>query len=240
MNLIIIGLGGTGSHLLLPLYQYLQYEKNIFDSIILVDGDKYEMKNQSRQVVPELENKAIATANLYRNKFDKVNTIFVDKYMNEENISSIIQEDDVVLICVDNHKTRKVIETYCQTLKNILVINGGNELYDGNVMIYQKKDSVNITPLFTEMHPELLDSKDKSPEEMSCQELAESSPQIGIVNATIADIMRRNLFAIFHNGIKHYEIFVNCLTASERRIKFDDITTKIQIKLEDNINEGNR
>lgn len=229
MNLIIVGLGGIGSHLLLPIYQYLQYEKNIFEEIILVDGDKYEEKNKSRQVVIDYDNKAIVTADYYRKQFDKVITTFFDQYITSDNISKIITNNDIVLLCVDNHKTRKVFENYCKELDNITIISGGNELYDGNIMIFNRINKENITPLFTELHPEIIDSKDKSPEEMSCEELLESSPQIGIVNATISDIMRRNLFAILHKGIRHYEIFVNCLTATERRIKFNDINKIIKL-----------
>lgn len=232
MNLVVIGLGGINSHFLLPVYQYLQYENNIFDSLILVDGDKYELKNESRQIVPDLDNKAIATTKMYRDKFDGVTTTFYDKYINESNINKVIKNNDVIILGVDNHKTRKVVQDYCKKLENITIISGGNELHDGNVMIFNRKDNITITPLFTELHPEILNSKDKSPEEMSCEELAQSEPQIGLVNATIADAMRRTLYALINNQIRYYEIFINCLTGSTRTIKFDDINKSINIKPE--------
>ena len=224
MALKIIGLGGIGSHLITPLFQYLNYNDNtLFNEIWLIDGDTYEPKNLARQVVVSLENKAIAQKKYCKEMYNKLNFSFVDKYVNADNISNIIFDDDIVLLCVDNNKTRKLFEDYSKELENITIISGGNELTDGNILILQKVDGKYTTPLFTDLHPELLNPTDKSPDELSCQELSESAPQISIVNATIADMMRRTLFAMTCRGIKYHEVFINCETGMDRFVRQDEI-----------------
>ena len=220
MKLIIVGLGGIGSHLLLPLMQYVNYEEKVFDEIWLVDGDSYEDKNNRRQhVVKNLENKAIAQVEYYREVFPNLTLMFIDKYINTDNISKIVSDGDVVLLCVDNNKTRKLFEDYFDKVDNLTVISGGNELYDGNIMITHKVQGELQSPLFSEMHSELANPQDKSPDEMSCEELEESAPQIGIVNATVGDLMRRTLYAMISGrGINYDEIFVNCQTGNERTV----------------------
>lgn len=220
MKLIIVGLGGIGSHLLLPLMQYINYEEDSFNEVWFVDGDTYETKNLKRQhVVRNNENKALAQMNYYRELFPNQTIMYVDKYINIDNISKIVSDDDVVLLCVDNNKTRKLFEDYFENINTLTVISGGNELYDGNVMITQKVKGEFTSRKFSEMHPELSEPTDRSPDEMSCEELEDSAPQIGIVNATVGDLMRRTLYAMMSGrGINYDEIFVNCQTGMEKAV----------------------
>ena len=234
MKLIIVGLGGIGSHLLLPLMQYINYEQKVFAEVWFIDGDTYEEKNFKRQhVAKNKENKALAQMDYYKEIFPKLTISYVDKYVNEDNISRIVKDGDVVLLCVDNNKTRKLFEDYTDKLKNITIISGGNELYDGNIMIMQKKDEQMLTRKFSELHPELKNPTDKSPDEMSCEELEESAPQIGLVNATVADLMRRTLYAMISGrGINYDEIFVNCNTGMEKANTIPEIINRLQIQNE--------
>ena len=197
--------------------------------ISIVDGDKYEEKNLNRQTVFTFENKAISCVKYYREMFTEINLSFFDKYVNKDNISSLVSDEDVVLVCVDNNKTRMIVEEHIKTLDNVTVINGGNELYDGNVLIMQKVKGELLTPLFSDVHPEIADGKDKSPEEMSCEELSKSEPQISIVNASIAEVIRRTLFAMTRKGIDFYEVFVNCETGNTRNVKIKDLKNKLTI-----------
>ncbi len=220
MKLVIVGLGGIGSHLLLPLMQYINFEEKVFDEVWFVDGDTYESKNERRQhVVKNNENKAFAQMEHYRDMFPTLIVMHVDKYINADNIGKVVADGDVVLLCVDNNKTRKLFEDHFETVDNLTVINGGNELVDGNVMITQKVNKEFTSRKFSEIHPELLNPTDRSPEDMSCSELEEAEPQIGIVNATVGDLMRRTLYAMLSGrGIRYDEIFVNCETGMEKAI----------------------
>ena len=218
MRIVVIGIGGIGSHLLLPLLQYLK-NKDFCRETILVDGDHYEIKNKDRQFVPEIgTNKADATARYYQENGFNVGSI--PEYVNSSNISHIIRDDDVVFLCVDNNATRKLIDQHILNMNNVTLITGGNELYDGNVQILQVRDGEIETPTMIELHPEIENPEDRSPEDMSCEELQISQPQISIVNAGIADIMRRIFFGMLIDGIGYYEVFVNFKNGNIRNVRF--------------------
>jgi len=231
MKLTIVGLGGIGSHLLLPLIQYLNFENNIFEEIWFIDGDKYEEKNIKRQHVTAMDNKATSQVKYYRDMFKNITLMSVDSYITPDNIHKVVADGDVVLLCVDNNKTRKLFEDYFEKVDNLTVISGGNELYDGNIMITQKVKGEFTSRKFSELHPELAEPSDKSPHEMSCEELSVSSPQISIVNATVADLMRRTLYAMMAGrGINYDEIFVNCSSGMEKAVLNENIKERLVIK----------
>ena len=231
MKLVFVGLGGGGTRLCQTLMQYFHYEKNVYDEIWLVDGDSYEERNKSRQFFIHDGNKAISQAKYYRDLYDSLSIMFIDKYITPKNINKIIADGDTVLLGVDNHKTRKLFQDYFEQVENLTVISGANELTDGNVMIMHKVDGELLTRTFSEMHPELENPVDKSPHEMNCEEKAVSHPQIGLVNATIADAQARILYAMTAGrGIDFDEKFVNCLTAMERAVPNEKTTERLVIK----------
>ena len=219
MKLIIIGMGGIGSHLVYPLFQYLNYVDELgIGEVMLVDGDKYEEKNKSRQLVSSIGmNKAVSSRDRYTQEFPKLRITADPRYVNEENIEEMVDDGDIVLLCVDNNKTRMLLQEYAIKLNNLIVISGGNELYDGDVQFLVKRKGVFLTPTFTEKHPEIASGSDKHPDELSCEELSTGgAPQISIVNAAIADAMRRVLFAYFHGGVGYHEVFINTATGNLR------------------------
>jgi len=232
-KLIIVGLGGIGSHLVAPLLQFLNYEKNYFNDIWLVDGDKYEEKNLNRQLFSDFENKALTQARHYNNLYNNININFIDKYITEDNINKIVKDDDVVLLCVDNNATRKMFDNYISNdnIKNLTIINGGNEYYDGGIMVMVKQSGVMITKTFSELHPEILEDVDKNPNELSCDELSntEGGSQLGIINASVADLMRIALFSmIAGRGIKYEEVLINGLTGVTR-VMASDLVKRIKL-----------
>jgi len=220
MNIVIIGIGGIGTHLLYPLLQYLRGE-DFYENIILVDGDKFESKNKDRQIVPIIGvNKADATARYYRELGFELNSY--PEYLTKDNIKRIIHEGDVVLVCVDNNATRKMLDISLHGYDELTVISGGNELHDGNVQVVQVKEGMHTTPTMIENHPEIGKPTDKNPNDMSCQELQHSQPQISVVNAGIADIMRRVFFGLHMEGIDYNETYVNFKNGNIRNVKLGD------------------
>jgi hypothetical protein len=82
----------------------------------------------------------------------------------------------------------------------------------------------------SDVHPEMMNPTDKSPDEMSCEELQHSQPQIGIVNAGISDVMRRMFFGLINKGINYYETYVNFNNGNIRNVQLENGNTlKIQI-----------
>jgi molybdopterin/thiamine biosynthesis adenylyltransferase len=188
MRIIIVGLGGIGSILSEKLARYLKHITDEQFNLIFMDGDDYETKNLVRQEFETYGNKAEVKAAEIFNKFE----IPVKPYpyfINGDNIDAIIQGNDIVMLCVDNHKTRRLVSNYCSLLDNITLISGGNDFIDGNVQIYVRRNGQDITADLTTYHPEIKEPKDKSPEDMSCEELEKSEPQLYFTNLTVATIM---------------------------------------------------
>jgi molybdopterin/thiamine biosynthesis adenylyltransferase len=208
MKIVIIGLGGVGSILCDNLARYLNYS-DINASVSLVDGDYYETRNSERQTFIRLGDKAVVKCAEMSLKFNNVSFQDFNEFINEDNVSSLITEDSIVFLCVDNHISRKIISDYCQTLNNITIISGGNEYTDGNVQLYQRKGGVNVTASLTEYHPEIEYPEDQSPEDMSCEELSHSEPQLLFTNLTVATIMCWMFYAIHKEKdvTKHGEVY---------------------------------
>lgn len=189
LGIVIIGLGGVGSILSERLCRFLNFSKDLTADILLVDGDEYETKNFERQEFTRMGNKADIKATELTMKFSNIRFDVFDAFISEENIGEVIIEGDIVFLCVDNHKSRMIVSNYCKKLKDITLISGGNEYTDGNVQIYLRKGGKDLTPDLCAYHPEIENPDDKLPDEMSCQELSESEPQLYFTNLGVATFM---------------------------------------------------
>jgi len=213
MDITVIGLGGVGSILVERLCRFLNFSQDTGAELLLVDGDSYEQKNYERQEFTRLGNKADIKATELSVKFSKLGFDAFEKYITEENVSEVIREGDIVFICVDNHKTRMIVSNYCKGLKNITLISGGNELTDGNVQLYVRRDDKDITPDLCKYHPEIATPDDKLPTEMSCEELSVSEPQLYFANLGVATIMCWTFYnAIIKESYERSEIYFDMLT----------------------------
>lgn len=201
----VVGTGGIGLCLLPTLCRYLNYNGEKYPSVevSLIDGDSFEERNRERQDFVEVGPKASMTAVEYRGKFPRL--MFWDHpvYIADHNIIQMVREHDVVLLCVDNHKTRKLISDRAEELNNVTVISGGNDWTDGNVLIHIRRDGKNLTPpLANKYHPEIVNPADKNPAEVEqkpdgCAEIAVAEPQLLITNNYIA----ANMLAAFFNVV---------------------------------------
>lgn len=189
MNIVIVGLGGIGSILCERLARFLKYSAEPGVSLLLVDGDSYEAKNLERQDFTRMGNKAEVKAADLKMQFSRLNVSSFPAFVNDTNLAQVIKEGSIVFLCVDNHKTRMIVSNYCKALTDITLISGGNDLIDGNVQIYIRKDGKDLTPDLCSYHPEIANPDDKSPEEMSCEELSVSEPQLYFANLGVATIM---------------------------------------------------
>lgn len=182
----VIGLGGIGTHLIGPLCRYL--ESSMTETrITLIDGDSFESGNAERQDFPALGNKALVTAHRIKNLFPNLRIEAKPWYITEENAFLCIKDGDVVFLCVDNHKTRKLVCDRLSELNEALLISGGNEYADGNIQVYVRREGKDVCPPITYLHPEIETPKDRSPAEMSCEELSKSgAPQLIFTNLVAA------------------------------------------------------
>jgi molybdopterin/thiamine biosynthesis adenylyltransferase len=221
MNVVIIGLGGIGSIISEKVLRYLHTDPTSRGHrLTFIDGDEYEEKNLIRQDFLVWGNKAKSKYDELNDRFINVSLGFRDYFINEKNIYLTIQENDIIFLCVDNHKSRKVVSDYCKTLQNVTLISGGNEYTDGNAQLYVRRGGVDITPDLCAYHPEIRNSLDKSPEQMSCIELQAAAPQLYFTNMSVATMM----LWLFYNSIVRSDF-------SKSEVYFDMVSMSADSKI---------
>ena len=114
----------------------------------------------------------------------------------------------MVFGCPDNHPTRRVIEDYANTVPTITAIIGGNEAADdpsggtyGSVVLYRRESGIDITPMPSLAHPELLVDP-KITRKLGCELQIPSSPQLLFTNLAVASAML-SLFYASQQGFNH-------------------------------------
>lgn len=198
-RIVVIGLGGIGSILARYLVLFLASLPEEF-RVLLVDGDAFEPNNTYRMDVPSFENKAVAMSAEIGERFGREGLVIRSRsqYLNRENQEDLIREGDFVLLCVDNHATRKLASDRVGELQNAVLISAGNDGVGegergtyGNVQIYARRNGETAcgAPL-DHFHPEIASPQDVSPDEMDCMELAaQGAPQLLPINLAMASAM---------------------------------------------------
>lgn len=220
-KIIIIGMGGIGQWLIDPLclrLAHLQREnKNPFEKILLVDGGEYKERKAYRQKFHRLGNKAEVNLERLQREFPALQFEAAPFYLigtddapieamedRVVRVDELIGEEDWIILCVDNAKTRNRVDTFCSTLKIVKLFNGGNNLTDGATQVYIRRGGRDITPSLCQLHPDTIgDLKEKAPYEMSCEELEASGvPQIIGANLFAATL----LYQLFDNELERQKI----------------------------------
>ena len=188
---VVIGAGGTASHLIHALVQYLQEG----DLIHIWDADVVEEKNLKRQLFYPFE---VGThkAEAFAKRWADVIEAHV-AYVGEDNIERVIKDDDTVLICADNMAVRRLINERAKQLDNVVIINGGNEKISGSVQVYERSEGKNVTPPLDFASPEFDPSNDEVDRSaLSCAEIAvlPGGEQTIIANQTVAALMMAALW----------------------------------------------
>lgn len=210
-RVVFIGLGGIGMPCAKTAATFLaglqRAQPDQETSLLLCDGDSFSPSNTYRMEVTEFSNKAEAIGVELLDRCLDVRNFSVrwrNEYVTADNIAEIIQEGDCVLLAVDNHATRKLVGEYCQTLKNVVLISGGNDGVEdgslgtyGNVQVHVREDGQDLTAPITRFHPEIENPQDKAPGEMDCVELAAAGvPQIALVNHAVASAINSSLMRL--------------------------------------------
>lgn len=222
-RVVIIGLGGLGSNLIEPLCRTVAFatdEERAPKRVILIDGKAYKERNRERQKFSALANKAEATADWLKPLFPELDIEVKPYFVDSNNILALIRSGDIVFLGCDNHATRNLISAHVDSLDDALLISGGNELYDGNVQIYERREGRTVTPSLLFQHPEIENPSDRNPAELSCEELAKAGePQILAVNLTVATLMLNSFTLWLASGsVPYYEIYFDLRTGNARPV----------------------
>ncbi len=191
---VIIGAGGTASHLMHALVQYVNATPE--SGVIHVwDADTVELRNLERQSFYENEigmHKAAAFARRWPNT-----VVSHLQYVGADNIERVIQSGDTVLICADNMAIRRIINTRAKKLEDVTVINGGNEEFTGSVQLFERTNALNLTPPLDFASPEFDPANDEVDRStLSCAQIAvlPGGEQTIVANQTVAALMMAALW----------------------------------------------
>ena len=226
-NIVLLGAGGTGGQVLAQVAKIkalgLDNSKIGNFDLTLVDGDEVESKNCTRQNFFEMDiggNKAEILAARYGEAYG-TDIGYVDHYIEGEDelakiVGSSVGATPIIIGCVDNHKTRLMIDKVFTKTNGIFWVDSGNEEFGGQVVcgynnrrgsreIRRVGTDINTRmrrqrdfmksfrfdlPSVTEIYPEIGRKSDlKFNSELSCAERAESSPQNIIVNSMAAQVV---------------------------------------------------
>jgi molybdopterin/thiamine biosynthesis adenylyltransferase len=213
----LIGVGGIGCALAPFLARYLQSERRVTGEefrVTLVDGDVFETGNAARQSFETLGNKARVKASELARSFPDLSFRAIPEFVTAQSLPRLISPGDLVFLAVDNHATRRAVSRRCEELSDVVLISGGNGLTDGNVQIYVRQHGHDMTLPLTRFHPEIADPKDKSPAEMSCEELAATAaPQLLFMNLAVASAMLNALYAWRSGRLSYGEVYLDIVQA---------------------------
>lgn len=227
-RIAIIGNGGIGSNLVVPLMKFLKTMNRMGYNhpvdILICDGDIVEKKNLERQdfVLSDIKSKkAKVTADFLSSSHPvpNVDVYPIAEYIKEENLD-FVGDGTVLFVGVDNYVTRKVIEDAIKKIEGeVLVIFGGNEYDDGDVNVIHKTKEGFQTPLYSQKHPEI-NKRDRFPDEIGCEEAAKiSSPQLIFANMTVANYMLEAFYEWVTNKIQWHEKMFDLKTGNVRVVK---------------------
>jgi molybdopterin/thiamine biosynthesis adenylyltransferase len=228
-NIKVIGLGGVGGIVARYACLFLASASEPV-CLTLIDGDAFEPANASRMFFASSGNKAaVVRDDLLDALGDFTITLAaVEEYAAPENLDRLIGERDCVLLCVDNHATRKLVSDHCATLRDVCLISGGNDGVGkdgsgsvqrgtyGNVQIYLREQGVDRTPPLSAYHPEIANPADPLPTQLSCGAALIATPQILFTNVATASAML-NAFLLEVSGARGYS--EACFDIAEARMQ---------------------
>lgn len=196
-NIVVVGAGGTGSWLLPPLTRFLAAE-GFGGRLYIADGDAYSEGNLLRQEFSTDDigqNKANVWGAKLRRQYMGLNINSFPQYISDENLVDFKEERSVFLLCVDNHGARARITRLAKTLRDVVVISGGNEMFDGNVHIYVRRKGEDLSKDVVYDHSEIAKGEEtgRGDPTKGC-DFATAGSQLLVANFWSAAFM----FASFH------------------------------------------
>lgn len=195
----VIGVGGTGGHLAAPLARLVAYHPNTQNAkIIFIDGDEFEEKNITRQLVGEAQvglNKARAMVDFCAYQ-GLMNTECKEDFISASTFVPMLRRasSPMIVCCVDNDATRlailKSIQSTCEG--DFFFISPGNsdgtETVKGQTLYWGRVDGSNVGVNPADVYPNIENPQDSIPHKGSCALNAPSRPQLIAANFFAASI----------------------------------------------------
>lgn len=228
LSVLVIGAGGTGSHVLTSLAR-MNATLNALDHpglhVTVYDDDVVSDANIGRQL--------FSASDIGRYKADvlieRINRHFSLDWVAEPMRWNADRQYNIIMSCVDNIKTRRDIskaigkESYNNFRGNYYWMDFGNENDVGQVILGGHNGRVskgtNKLPNVRQMFPKFLKGKDKK-DIPSCSVAESIAKQDLFVNSLLAQLGCNILWKLFRQGyIEHHGAFMNLETLTVKPIK---------------------
>ena len=210
-SVLIVGAGGLGS----PVAIYLAALG--IGKIGIIDKDKIEMSNLSRQVIFTTHDLKKNKSSIAIKKIKKINPdIKVKSFntiLNIKNINKIAKNYDLVVDGSDNFRTRFTINDYCLKTKKILV-SGAISKFDGQV--YTFNFSNKKSPCLRCFIPNM----PMNPDVDNCEYEGVLGPLGGIIGSIQANEVVKEVLQI-GRSLCGYILIINALTLNFRKVKLN-------------------
>ncbi|WP_258112175.1 ThiF family adenylyltransferase, partial [Alicyclobacillus sp. SP_1] len=228
-NVVLIGVGGTGGYVLQQMARLLYSLKEQGASVpdvLLVDGDTVEEKNLLRQYfLPHDVGKKKATvlAERYARAYG-LSIAAYPHYLTKEadgQPTGILEHGDVVVACVDNGSTRRLLHEQLNRHHDVVYIDSGNSAvampehpehldryqlahlknsgWEGQVVVGVRRHGQTVLPFPGEVFPDLIE-EDHFPTEVRCGEVSVSNPQRLMTNLMAATTVMMLLHTLLADG----------------------------------------
>ena len=222
VKVVVVGAGGTGSHMLMGLAQLhhamlaLGHPGGL--DVVVYDSDTVSHTNVGRQM--------FFPSDVGRNKADVlVHRINMAMGVNWKAMPERFEEPesatDLLIGCVDNRATRGLIHA-CNLFTAMYWLDMGNTSHGGQIILGQigkHKTLPNIGDLFPETIDASLDGGDDTP---SCSMAEALEKQSLFINRAMALYGLNLLSELFRHGtIDYHGVFVNLKTARTTPLKID-------------------
>jgi molybdopterin/thiamine biosynthesis adenylyltransferase len=151
-KVLVIGTGGLGC----PVIQYLVAAG--VGQIGIVDGDTVSLSNLQRQILyaeKEIgQSKAEIAASKMRNLNKFVEILTYNEFLTSESADKIFPNYDLVVGCTDSYSTRYLIDKK-SIEHNIPFIHGAIHEFEGQLCVFNYKDSPSYSDIFGSQPEEL-------------------------------------------------------------------------------------
>jgi hypothetical protein len=227
-NVICVGAGGSGGNFAKEFARYMASLSNpdITASFALIDGDKVEESNRTRQPFSEedvAQNKATSLIDAIKDVFNLRDVYSYPDYVDTKEDINVICElhkkhardgfylpnsrDIIILVgCVDNHRARQAMNDFFYTKPDIVYIDSANEFSVGEICIGARFNGQTEAPPRAHYYPDVLTDKSPSASEISCGAMNVSSPQHIATNLMAAHLVLALVANIISNGKIDYGI----------------------------------
>ena len=210
-SVLIVGAGGLGS----PIAIYLAALG--IGKIGIVDKDKVEISNLSRQVIFETSDvnkkKPLAAISKLKKINPDINLQSFNENLTKININEIARKFDLIVDGSDNFKTRFLINDFCLKNKKIL-ISGAINKFDGQVYTFNfSKKSSPCLKCFIPKMP-------RNPNIDNCEYEGVLGPLAGIVGSIQANEVVKEILKIGNTLCGHI-LIIDALKLTFRKVKLN-------------------